>query len=323
MRQRRLLGWALILHGIAHASAGTWAVSRGGGTTAILLWEIAAVGFMTAGIGVLGVPRLFHHWRWLTVTAAAASVALMLLFGHALYVSGIAIDFLFIAIALWTLPTRLASPAAMPRTREILLCGAMIYVASVIGAREWYSTWGTTRAEREMALIGDPAGQPSFYRIDRAVTIDAPVDSVWPWLVQIGQDRAGFYSYDRLERAFGADIQNVDRIVPEWQLRKPGDLVRATQRGYLGGILGQDPGWRVSAVEPGRAIVLDGWGSFVLRPAGESTTRLHIRTRGNGTPTLSGIFLTPAGLLIFEPAHFIMERGMMLGIKRRAEGRTI
>jgi hypothetical protein len=84
-------------------------------------------------------------------------------------------------------------------------------------------------------------------------------------------------------------------------------------------MLGDDLGWRISAIDPGRAMVLEGWGSFVLTPIDPNTTRMHIRTRGEGIPTLGGVTMTPIGLLVFEPAHFIMERGMLLGIKSRAE----
>jgi uncharacterized protein YndB with AHSA1/START domain len=120
--------------------------------------------------------------------------------------------------------------------------------------------------------------------MDRVVTIHAPADSVWPWLVQIGQDRAGFYSYDRLERLFGAHIRNAERVHPEWQVRQAGDLVRAVQPDYLGGRFGPDLGWRVAEVVPRRAIVLERWGAFVLTPVNDSTTTLHIRLRGEGTP---------------------------------------
>jgi hypothetical protein len=170
-----------------------------------------------------------------------------------------------------------------------------------------------------MVMVGDPPLGRSHYRIDHAVTIDAPVETVWPWLAQIGQDRAGFYSYDWLERLIGARIYNSDVIVPEWQQREVGDLVRGAQPDYLGGVLGDDIGWRIRELHPGRALVLENWGAFVLEPVGSNATRFHIRSRGQGIPSLSGIAITPLGLLAFEPAHFIMEREMMLGIKRRAE----
>ena len=77
---------------------------------------------------------------------------------------------------------------------------------------------------------------------------------------------------------------------------------------------------KATTMEPGRAMVLENWGALHLEPIGTDITRMHIRTRGLGVPTVSGIAILPVALLIFEPAHFIMERGMMLGIKNRAEG---
>ena len=171
-----------------------------------------------------------------------------------------------------------------------------------------------------MSLPGDELVPEAHYRMDHAVVVHAPADSVWPWVVQIGQDRGGFYSYDGLERLIGDDVRNADRIHPEWQERRVGDLVRATQRGYLGGRLGSDLGWRVAQLEPGRALVLENWGAFVVIPVDEHTSRLHVRLRGPGTPSLLGVVLGPANLLVFEPAHFIMERRMLLGIRDRAEG---
>jgi hypothetical protein len=156
--------------------------------------------------------------------------------------------------------------------------------------------------------------------VDHGVTIAAPAHAIWPWLVQLGQDRGGFYSYDWLERFAGDPIRNADRIHPEWQTLHVGDLVRAAPANYLGGIFGSELGWRVTAIDPPRSLVLEGWGAFILRPVNDSTTRLLVRTRGGGTPTYAGVALAPIGLLVFEPAHFIMERGMLLGIKRRAEG---
>jgi hypothetical protein len=132
--------------------------------------------------------------------------------------------------------------------------------------------------------------------IQHAVTIDARPQDVWRWLVQLGQDRGGFHSYDWLERLFGDDIRIPDRIQPEWQSLKPGDLVRATQPDYLGGIFGPNLGWKVECVEPNRVLVLRGWGAFVLE-ASRNATRLIVRTRGAGEPNVvsrSGVrFILP------------------------------
>ena len=320
---RILFGVALILHGLAHASAGMWATAIGGRTIVTLLWQGATVGFIAAGAGLLGVKGLQRWWRALVAVAAISSLTLLLLYGHPLFIAGMVADFVLAALALApAVGGQLTTFAPVRRWGRIILLAFMLYVAAVIGLRPWHSSWGATRSEQQMVLVGDPPLGESHYRIDHAVTIRAPVDSVWPWLVQIGQDRAGFYSYDWLERMFGVQIHNADVVMPEWQNRKTGDLVRAVQPDYLGGLFGREPGWKVKQIEPGRAIVLENWGAFVLEPMDSGSTRMHIRTRGEGVPTLSGIAITPLALLVFEPAHFIMERGMMLGIKRRAEQRA-
>jgi hypothetical protein len=188
-----------------------------------------------------------------------------------------------------------------------------------VALRPWCVRWGTTAAERLMPLPGDEVVPVARYRMDHAITIAAPADSVWPWLAQVGQDRGGFYSYDWLERAFGDHVRNADRIHPEWQERAVGDLVRATQPDYLGGRLGRDLGWHLLRYEPPRAMVLEGWGAFVLLPQPDGTTRLYTRLRGEGKPSLASVVFGAPNLLVFEPAHFIMERGMLRGIKARAE----
>jgi hypothetical protein len=319
--ERVLFGIAMIAHGLAHSSAGTWATDIGGRGLVTVLWELSAVGYIAAGAGVLGVAVLHRHWRRLVVIATVSSLLLLGLFGHPLFLFGIVADVLILSVAVFSWWDEAAAEPVegMPRLLQRLFLLFILYVAVVIGLRPWYSSWGTTRSEQQMVMIGDPPLGESHYRIDHAITIRAPVDSVWPWLVQLGQDRAGFYSYDWLERAFGADIHNASKVEPAWQNRKAGDLVRAVQPTYLGGLLGDSLGWRITQIEPGRAMVLEQWGAFVLSPVDASTTRLHVRTRGSGLPTLSGIAITPLQLLVFEPAHFIMERGMLLGIKRRAE----
>ena len=220
-----------------------------------------------------------------------------------------------------------AGDLAVPKARFRRLAGAgraagllfLVYATAVALFHPVYVRWGTTSAERMMTLPGDDLVLDARYRVDHGITIWAPADSVWPWLVQIGQDRGGFYSYTRLEHLAGAHIHNADRIHPEWQQLKPGDLVRATQPDYLGGRLGE-PGWRVLDIVPGRAIVLENWGAFVLQPVDERTTRFLIRTRGDGAPSLAAVLLGPLNVFVFEPAHFIMQRGMLRGIRDRAEG---
>lgn len=103
---------------------------------------------------------------------------------------------------------------------------------------------------------------------------------------------------------------------PEWQLRRVGDLVPATQAGYLGGVFGDRPGWTV-AVEPGHALVLTNWGAFVLNPEGDGRTRFLIRSTMSH-PRIPA-WAAALDLAAFQLPHFIMQRRMMLTIKALAE----
>ncbi len=171
-----------------------------------------------------------------------------------------------------------------------------------------------------MALPGDRVPRTPPLEIMHGVTINAPPEAVWPWLAQLGQDRAGFYSYDWLERAFGANVHNVSVIRPEWQARTAGEWVYATDAGYMGGLFGERPGWIIEVFEPNRALVLRNWGAFVLLPQAEGRTRLLIRS------TISHeripAWAAAMNLMLFELPHFIMQRRMLLGIRSLAERTT-
>jgi hypothetical protein len=194
--------------------------------------------------------------------------------------------------------------------RTLRAAGALAACAALNTlARDCYLHWGATPEEQFTSLPGDEFA--SRISSTRAVTINAPVEKVWPWLVQIGQDRAGFYSYDLLEQLVLAGIHNVHEIVPEWQELAAGDTVRlASKRVY-----GDGPLLRVLAIEPNHFLVLEHWGAFVLQRIDERTTRFLIRTHGTERTTLG----KAAEVLLLDFIHFVMERRMMLGIKARAE----
>jgi hypothetical protein len=321
--KRRAFGIFLILHGLTHTGLGIWVGDRAPAWIVTLLWLVAVLGFLIAGFALAGVrPVRSSDARIFVLAGALASVLLLLFVAPGVRSAGIALDLLVVGLAIGR-PELFAEQKAHAGRRAAVLrvtaTAFLAYLGLAILARPWYTTWGTSFAERRMSLPGDAAIPDASYRIDHAITIRAPAEAVWPWILQIGQDRAGFYSYDWLERAFGDDVHNVDSINPAWQERARGDLVRAAQPGYLRGLLGDEPGWRISELEAGRAMVLEGWGAFVVIPVDASTSRFYVRTGGEGKPSLAGVVLAPIGLLVFEPAHFIMERRMLLGVKERAE----
>ncbi|MGB7297506.1 MAG: hypothetical protein WBC70_18160 [Candidatus Aminicenantales bacterium] len=198
----------------------------------------------------------------------------------------------------------------------VFILSAMAYFRLVF---PWMLNWGATKAETAMSLPGDELVPNPGYRSTRALTIEAPVADVWPWLAQLGQDRGGFYSYSWFENMILADIHNAGTVNPEWQARREGELLPLALPGYPLGLIKWKEGSvgpRIRRFEPDRVMVLEGWGSFVLQPRGESRTRFIVRdpTEPKSVPgrLLWGVF--------FEPGHFAMERQMMKGIKLRAEG---
>lgn len=187
--------------------------------------------------------------------------------------------------------------------RRLLGLGNIVPGLYVFWLRPWFLRWGATTEETRKPLPGDEFVPDPLYQSTRGVTIHAPVDQVWRWLAQIGQDRGGFYSHEWLENLAGASMCNADRVHPEWQQRAIGDRVQ----------LSPDVGLPVLAFIRNHALVLKGWGAFVLEPIDTQTTRLLIRNR---VPRDGGALLSA---LLIEIPHFIMERGMMLGLKARAE----
>jgi len=202
---------------------------------------------------------------------------------------------------------------------SFLLLAAVILYAFV--ARPWFMTWGATEAERTAPMPGDNFVPRPISQATRAVTVQAPPDKVWPWLVQIGEDRAAFYSYTWLENITGVDYRNADRIHPEWQDLGQGGFVRYKPARGLFGSAKEGPGstgWNVALFEPGRMMSLQpNWGTFLLEPRADGATRFMIRTRGAGASP----FMRPLLFFGLDAWHYMMEKRMMIEIKRLAEGR--
>lgn len=207
---------------------------------------------------------------------------------------------------------KLSAMVKMVRLRYAIPFVLLLVAIYLLLILPWMANWGSTVTERQMALPGDDliphgAGQSTL-----AITINAPADVVWQWLIQVGQDRAGFYTYTWLENLVGADIHNTDEIRPEWQHLVVGDTWRLVPADYLGGV-GKDAAVPVLIIEPGHVLVLEMFGAHLLMPIDEHTTRLIVR--GQSGP--ANLFTT----MIWNPVVFTLERRMLLGLKARAEGR--
>jgi len=189
------------------------------------------------------------------------------------------------------------------------LAGAVgIYIAFY---RPRQLRWGATAEEVVRAMPGDEIVARPVFNATRAVTVNARPEEIWPWLVQIGFGRAGWYSYDILDNL---GRHSSEEILPEYQQLAPGDLIP------LGP--GEASGLYVKEIRPNESMVwwerkrqATSW-VWGLYPTGDGQTRLITRVRNDYRKGLSNFVF---GLLLIEPADFPLMRKCMLGIKRRAE----
>lgn len=178
--------------------------------------------------------------------------------------------------------------------------------------------------EERRAMPGDEVILRPRLQVTHSVNIEAPPDRLWPWLLQMGADRAGWYSWDRLDNG---GRPSATRIIPELQQLRVGQLIP--------GLPGSEGGFAVLRLEPERALVLgspsllpgprpespppeppfqDTW-SFHLEPIGDSATHLSVRVRGN---YLSSVRMS--ALRVALPlAHEVMQRRQLHNLKWRSE----
>jgi hypothetical protein len=199
----------------------------------------------------------------------------------------------------------------MLATLFVILIFAALYWFPI---RQWMNQWGASRSDLARVMAGDSLLADPTYSGTMAVIVNARPEHLWPWLVQIGYQRGGLYSYDWLDRLFGyLDRPSATRVLPEFQHLAVGDRIP----------LGRGPSWPVAVIEPARALVLDmrhmggfDWvWQFGLCAADGKPTRLVSRSCVR-TQSVWARLLT----YVIEPAGFLMTRRMLLGIKQRAEG---
>lgn len=177
-------------------------------------------------------------------------------------------------------------------------------------------TWGARADEVDAALPGDDLVAANAARTTRAVTVDAPVAAVWPWLAQIGEDRGGFYSYSLLERAAGARIRNANSVHPEWQQVRVGDTVWLARR------YGDGARQVVAAVQPRSHLVLvsaDDFGRLQQGEKARGAWAFCLRAENGRTRLLARGSGGAVGCAVFDLPHFVMEQRMLRGIRDRAE----
>ena len=209
----------------------------------------------------------------------------------------------------------------MKMKKFLIILGSLLSVITigvlvVILLTPWMDRWGATDAEVATIFPGDNLVAVPASIVNRAVTIRAIPEQIYPWIIQLGAGKGGFYSYSWLEtNLLQCKLINADRIHSEWQALKVGDQVRMCP-----GDFGPAP-YQVAQMTPNQSIVLghqdkgkwvDLW-EFNLTPQSDGSTRLLLRTR----TMMTGGFWD-----IIHPGVFIMETGMLRGIRDRAENST-
>jgi hypothetical protein len=204
----------------------------------------------------------------------------------------------------------------MKKVGKVLLGLIMLVLAGAVVAKAltpWMDRWGATNVEIAAALPGDELVPGPASVVNRVVTVNASPEKIYPWIVQMGAGKGGMYSYTSIETyMLNCPLVNADRIHPEWQDLKVGDEVKMCPNEPA------PPPYIVAQLDPDRAVVLghqengrwvELW-QFVIVPQEDGASRLIMRSRSEMT---GGIWE------ILHPGIFIMQRGMLLGIKERAE----
>ncbi len=233
-----------------------------------------------------------------------------------------------------------AGSGMVGRKKSLVIAGVLVAeVAAYLAWRPSMLRWGTEGDEAIEPLPGDDLVPEPRVQSTRAITIDAPPERVWPWIVQMGIHRGGFYTHDRVERLmfrarYVEGNHSATRIHPELQDLAVGDLVPYGAGAYA----------RVSQLEPNRHLVAGE--AFILRPLAGNRTRLLVRCRGTGyiSAALEGLSAdaprvvkafafavrhVPGAMMlargvdffIGDPLHHYMEVGLLRGTRERAEGR--
>lgn len=188
--------------------------------------------------------------------------------------------------------------------------GVPLFVTAPL-IRRWHMRWGATDAEVAGPMPGDEIVPKTSFNATRAITIDAPPERVWPWIVQMGYRRAGFYTYALLDNA---GYESADRVLPEYQDPKVGDWMPMSRK------VNETTAFKMKAFEPNQWLLWekpDSTWSWKLAPLNRDRTRLitRLKQRYAWESPASAI----AALVLLEFGDFAMIRRVLKGIRARAE----
>jgi hypothetical protein len=198
------------------------------------------------------------------------------------------------------------------RVLAVLVIIGLVMVLYLFWARPYQLGWGATDEEVQRPMPGDELNLNPTFLATRAITIDGRPEEIWPWLLQMGYGRAGFYGYDLLENIGSKyGIRSADRILPEFQHFTVGDDVPLSAAGGL----------VFYAIEPNQYLIWSGepgWGGFTwaLYPMDENHTRLVSRARFSHSRVSASQL---AFDLFTEFSDHLAVRKILQGVKNQVE----
>lgn len=224
-----------------------------------------------------------------------------------------------------TFRTRIGAPQ-WPRSRAgmvlLTLTAVPVWMTSPL-VRRWHMQWGATTDEITANMPGDEVVKRAQFNATRAITINAPPAAVWPWIIQLGYGRGGFYTYDLIDNAGEA---SAERVLEEYQNLQVGDPIP-----MFHDLKGLAIEYVIDSLDPPNSMLWvhrphavdapDSTWSWRLAPISGGRTRLVTRMKQDyrwRTPLLATF-----NVLLMEFGDFSMERRMLKGIKGRAESAAL
>jgi len=320
----------MIAHGLCHAvlplrGAGMLEGDSWTYALTVACYTLAINGFVAAGAGALGVSPFRRFTWWLTLVAATSSMIAFRMLGDVDLWPGMVLDLTLPIAATFLVATPQPMPALHGFRRLLQLAShaiialIVLYIATASLLWPWHRHWGTTPGERAMSLPGDPVERQSAFELMHGVSIDAPPEDVWPWLVQIGTGPRGVLQL----RLAGAPLRRADSQRRRNQTRMA-EASRRRLRSRHAARIPRRTAWRGprlvchrGASESRARVALLGR----VRSAGERTRRDPSPDPVHHEQSPYPVWAAAVSFTAFELPHFIMERRMLLGIKERAEAR--
>jgi hypothetical protein len=204
----------------------------------------------------------------------------------------------------------LTGERSIPRATLDALCGVPLFLRTPFHRRQ-HLRWGATDAEVAGRMPGDELVPKASFDATRAITIDAPPEAVWPWIVQMGYRRAGFYTYALLDNA---GYESAGTVLEEYQHPRVGDWMPMASK------VNETTAFRVAAFETREWLLWskpDSTWSWTLTalPGGHTRVITRLKQRYQWESPGMAVFT----LLLLEFGDFPMMRRTLMGIKERAE----